>query len=140
MSLQYHAEKSETWVVWRGVIWGLIVIGGAVCTRLMRAGDVQNLETGCIHRLMVERADAQVLEPSTPDRHAADQTVPKDVVRLHCVLGRAVSPPRSAGEAAIVQTAIEFTEEAIASIEAGQLPKEHNLDVLIRNGAVSIAS
>lgn len=134
MSLQYHHEKSETWVVWRGAIWGLVVVDGVVCTRVMRRGDVQNLPTGTIHRLMGISEDAQVLEPSTPDRHAADKSVPKDVVRLHCVLGREVVEPRNAEEARIVAECIRMTEEAISAIERGELPKEENLELLMEGG------
>lgn len=138
MSLQYHNEKSETWLVLRGTIWGLAVIGDTVCTRLMSAGDIQNLPTGVIHRLMGVTADARVAEPSTPDRHAADKSVKKDVVRLHCVLGRECVAPRDAREEKIVKQAILYTEEAIAAIERGQMPIEHNRALLDSHGALRL--
>lgn len=137
LSLQYHHEKSETWFVLRGVAWALVVCDGVVCTRILRAGDIQNLPTGTIHRLMGVSDDVCVLEPSTPDRHAADKSVPKDVVRLHCTLGREVSSPRNAEEARIVQECIARTEEAIAAIERGELPVEHGTDRL--RGALRFA-
>lgn len=140
MSLQYHHEKSETWIVWRGTIWGLVVAEGKVCTRIMRRGDIQNLPTGCIHRLMGLSPDAQVLEPSTPDRHAADKSVPKDVVRLHCVLGREVSPPGTEDERRLIEQCIGVTEAAIRAHESGCEPEELNRDVLSRHGALSIPS
>lgn len=135
LSLQYHHRKSETWFTLRGVGWALIIVEGVICTRLLRAGDIQNLETGVVHRLMGVSDDLQVLEPSTPDAHAADKSVPKDVVRLHCVFGREVAAPRNAEEARLVAQAAETTEEAIAAIESGALPVEYNLELLMRHGA-----
>jgi mannose-6-phosphate isomerase-like protein (cupin superfamily) len=138
MSLQYHHAKSETWLVIRGIAWGLVVAEDQVCTRLMRPGDIQNLPTGYIHRLMGVTADVQVVEPSTPDAHAADKTVPKDVVRLHCVLGREVSLPRNTLEAKIIEECVRVTEEAITAIERNELPKEYNLEILGRHGALRV--
>ncbi len=130
LSLQYHHEKSESWIIFDGIAWALVIYKGTVCTKLMRRGEIINLQTGIIHRLMGASDNCQVIEPSTPDRHAADHTVPKDVVRLHCVLGREVSSPRSHEEAALVEMAIKLTEEAIAAIEKGTLPPEHSPEVL----------
>jgi mannose-6-phosphate isomerase-like protein (cupin superfamily) len=138
MSLQYHNIKSETWLVIRGIAWGLVVAEGEVCTRLMRPGDIQNLPTGYIHRLMGVTSDVQVVEPSTPDAHAADKSVPKDVVRLHCVLGREVASPRTPEESAVIQECIRITEEAIQSIERNELPKEYNLELLRNHGALRV--
>ena len=135
LSLQYHNFKTESWIVWQGIAWGLLVVDGTVCTRVMRAGDVQPIDRGIIHRLMALSADCKVLEPSTPDRHAADKNQPKDVIRLHCVLGRSVVKPRNAEEAAIVTKAITVTEEAIACSEAGKLPPEYGVDLLNTAGA-----
>lgn len=131
LSLQYHHEKSESWLQYRGTSWALLVIDGEVCTRLLRPGSLQNIPTGTIHRLMGVTDDCMVLEPSTPDKHAADKSVPKDVVRLHCTLGREVSAPRNDVEKSIIDRAIEVTEEACRAIAQGQMPKEYNLDKLL---------
>lgn len=138
LSLQYHHEKSESWLCVRGIAWALVVVADQVCTRILRAGDVQNLPTGCIHRLMGVSDDVQVAEPSTPDRHAADKSAPKDVVRLHCVLGRDVAKARTPAEATIVTRAIEITEEAIAAIEKGTIPKEYNPQIVMGFGGLKI--
>lgn len=126
LSLQYHHEKSESWFLLRGIAWALIVSDGVVCTRVLKVGDIQNLPTGTIHRLMGISDDVQVLEPSTPDRHAADKSVKKDVVRLHCVLGRECDPPRDANERVLVEECVRITEDAIASIARGETPLEIN--------------
>lgn len=138
LSLQYHHEKSETWMVLRGVAWALVVVGDCVCTRVMHPLDIQNLPTGTIHRLMGISEGVRVLEPSTPDRHAADKNVPKDVVRLHCVHGRPAAAPRNSQEAQIVKRCIEVTEEAIAAIERGEMPPEYNWETLRNFGAFRI--
>lgn len=140
LSLQYHNEKSESWVCWSGAAWALAIVDGQVATRILRRGDIQNLPTGIIHRLMSITPDAKVVEPSTPDRHAADKSVEKDVVRLHCVLGRPVAEPRSQAEAALVATAIQYTEQAIAAIERGELPVEHNTELMMKLGGWNIDS
>jgi len=131
LSLQYHHQKSESWFVLRGEVWALVVVDGIVCTRVMRPGDIQNLPTGVIHRLMGISEDAQVLEPSTPDLHAADKSQPKDVVRLHCVLGRDVSAPRTPQEGELVRECVKITEDAIAAIEQGSQPEQLNDSRLI---------
>ncbi len=138
LSLQYHREKSESWIVFRGEIWIVAVVGAQVCTRVMRRGDAQNLPTGTIHRLMGVSDDAQVIEPSTPDRHAADKAAPKDVVRLHCVLGREVAAPRSEEEATLIRSCIRYTEEAILALEKGAVPPEHQPALLAQYGATKI--
>lgn len=138
LSLQYHHEKSESWFQYTGIGWALLIIEDTVCTRLLRPGDIQNIETGTIHRLMGVTDDCRVLEPSTPDKHAADKSVTKDVVRLHCVLGREVSPARDAKEVSLIEKAVLYTEEAIKSIESGSLPVEHNAKLLIGNGSYRI--
>lgn len=138
MSLQYHHRKSETWFVLRGQIWALAVFDGKVCTRIMRPGDYQNLPTGTIHRLMGLSHDVQVLEPSTPDEHAADKSLPKDVVRLHCVFGRPIVKPRNDAEKALVDDAVRATEEAISAVEKGVAPRElnSNLMTFVYGGAI----
>lgn len=138
LSLQYHNDKSESWLVLRGSVWALVVSDGVVCTRIMRPGDVQNISPGMIHRLMGISDDARIAEPSTPDKHAADKSVTKDVIRLHCVLGREVAKPRNETEAKLIETAISYTEEAILAIEKGEAPKEHNLTVLFKESAFTL--
>lgn len=140
MSLQYHDHKSETWLMLRGEIWALFALEGRVCTKIMKAGDGQNIETGVIHRMMGLTADAQVAEPSTPDRHAADKSVPKDVVRLHCVHGREVVKARTAEEEQLVKLSIKYSEEAIACLESGKRPPEYNPEFLEGRGAFRINS
>ena len=139
LSLQKHDGKSETWICLRGIAWTLVVADGVVCTKLMRPGDVQNLDKGVIHRLMGVTDDVQVLEPSTPDAHAADKTAPKDVVRLHCMMGRECTDPINEKETEIVKRCIEVSEEACAFIDRGELPPEHNAEHLCGRGALRIA-
>lgn len=126
LSLQKHAEKSETWLVMRGSVWALAVAGGQVCTKILRPFDFLNLPAGTIHRLTALEEGVQVLEASTPDVHAADKSRPKDVVRLHCVHGRAVSPAANADEARIVEFCVQLTEKALWDLENGMLPAEEN--------------
>lgn len=135
LSLQYHDEKSETWLCIRGTAWALVVADGKVCTRLMRPGDIQVLPAGVIHRLMGVTDDVQVAEPSSVDIHAADKETAKDVIRLHCVMGREAAPARSEYEKNIVRKCIEYTEEAIIAIEKGDLPVEHDGSYLLGRGA-----
>lgn len=138
MSLQYHDYKSETWLMLRGEIWALFALDGQVCTKIMRPGDGQNIITGVIHRMMGLTGDAQVAEPSTPDRHAADKSAPKDVVRLHCVHGREVVKGRTAEEQRLVELSIQYSEEAIKCVESGQRPPEHQPEFLEARGAFRI--
>lgn len=138
LSLQYHREKSESWFVFQGIAWALVVVDDVVCTRIMRPGDIQNLERGTIHRLMGVSDDCRVLEPSTPDAYAADKNVVKDVIRLHCMLGREVAKPSNDQEAKVVAESIKITVEACAAIDDGQIPPEINVQKLIGNGAFRI--
>ena len=138
LSLQYHHKKSESWFVLRGTAWALLIVDDQVCTRLMRPNDIQNIAASTVHRLMGVTDDVQVLEPSTPDRHAADKNAPKDVVRLHCVHGREVEKPRSAAEAKLIAQAIAWTEEAIACVEKGTLPPEYNAEFLVGRGSFAL--
>lgn len=135
LSLQYHNNKSEAWLCIRGTAWVLIIADGKVCTRVLKPGDIQTLPAGVIHRLMGISDDVQVVEPSTPDRHAADKSAEKDVVRLHCIMGRECAEPRSEEEAALVKTAVTYTEEAIKAVEQGKLPPEHEPEFLKGRGA-----
>ena len=138
LSLQYHLEKSETWIGFRGKAWALAVIGEEVATTILETGSVLPLPAGTIHRLMGVTDDCQIIEPSTPDRHAADKSVTKDVIRLHCVLGREAVPPRDDTEAGIVKRCIELTEEAISFIESGRLPNCYNAEAIKLLGASSL--
>lgn len=136
LSLQHHHEKSETWFVLEGKVWALVVQNDYVITRVMKKGDFQNLPAGTIHRLMGITPDAKVLESSTPDRHAADKSVKKDVVRLHCVHGRECESYSKPEKQDLVDEAIEASERAILAVEAGEVPEELNVDYLIDAGAV----
>ena len=138
LSLQFHNGKSESWLCLRGTAWTLVVADGRVCTRLLYPGDIQVLRAGVIHRLMGVTDDVQVAEPSSPDRHAADKSAAKDVVRLHCVMGRESVPPRTEEEAEVVRTSIAYTEEAIAAVERGEMPCEHNAAYLLEHGGASL--
>ena len=131
LSLQYHHVKSESWFQLRGQSWALLVIDGKVCTRILKPGDIQNIPTGTIHRLMALTDDCQVIEPSTPDKHAADKSVPKDVVRLDCVLGRPISQPRNEEEAKIVSECVRVSNEAYQAVEKGFAPHELNSDKIM---------
>lgn len=138
LSLQYHLEKSETWICFRGKAWALAVINGEVATTILESGSIIPLPTGTIHRLMGVTENCQIIEPSTPDKHAADKSISKDVVRLHCVLGREVEPPRSDEEKRILERCIEVTEEAIFLIESGQEIKCYNVEAFKLLGASSL--
>ena len=138
LSLQYHKEKEETWIPIRGVAWALVVIDGVVCTRILRPGDVQNVKVGTLHRLMGVTDDVMILEPSTIDAHAVDKSAVKDVIRLHCTLGRQVSEPADPTQADIVKRCVEVTELAIDAIEKGQCPDQVNAEHLLDHGAYKI--
>jgi hypothetical protein len=135
MSLQYHHEKSETWLVLRGALWTLFIADGQISTRIMRPRDGQHILTGVIHRLAGMTPDAQVLEPSTPDRHAADKSVQKDVVRLHCFHGRPVVAGRDAVEQRLIDESVEITRRAMDAIAAGRTPEEIRPELMNRYGA-----
>ena len=114
LSLQYHDNKDETWVVIQGEVWALIVReDGTVCTKIMKPGDVQNLPSGMIHRLMGVTEDCRVLEASSLDEHAADKSVEKDVVRLDCVYGRHT---KNSIDSKITNLCKKYTEEAIIAV------------------------
>ena len=138
LSLQYHNEKSETWFQFKGLSWALVVVDESVCTRVLKPGDVQTIPKGAIHRLMGLSDDCQVLEPSTPDKHAADKSVQKDVIRLHCYLGREAAAPRTEDEKKIVQRAIDISNEAIKAVERGELPQEIDLKKLLDFGGTTL--
>ena len=124
LSLQYHNKKDETWVVIQGKVWALIVReDNTVCTKIMKAGDVQNLPAGMIHRLMGLTEDCRVLEASSLDAHAADKNAPKDVVRLDCVYGRHTE---NTIDPKITQLCKDYTEEAIMAVIKGEEVPEHN--------------
>lgn len=137
LSLQYHNAKSESWVCIKGAAWILIVAAGKVCTRVLRPGDIQNIPQGIMHRVASIEPGTQILEPSTPDRHAADKSVPKDVVRLHCYHGRPVSAPRDANEELLVREATVITDTAMDFIAQGKLPVVLHAEVLREHGAFS---
>lgn len=132
MSLQYHNEKSESWLVIRGSVWVLLILNNTVCTANLHPNEGINLPTGIVHRLMGLTDDAQVLEPSTPDRHAADKSTPKDVVRLHCVHGREVAQGRNAKEKENIDLATRYTEEAIKFVTEGKMPPEYNKSMILK--------
>jgi len=126
LSLQKHRDKSESWVVLRGCAWVLVAVDGEVCSKLLRPFGVVNLPAGTLHRLAAVEEGTQVLEASTPDIHAADKTKLKDVIRLHCVHGRAVTEPGDTAERRVVERCIEVSEEALACIARGAPPPEVN--------------
>ncbi len=134
LSLQYHNEKSESWLVLRGTAWALVVIDNLVCSKLLNAGQVLNLPCGIIHRLMGVSPDVQVAEPSTPDRHAADATVVKDVVRLACVHGRECARTRSADEQQLVEECVRVTDDAIECIQSNRSPPQIHAELFSRLG------
>ena len=138
LSLQHHHEKSETWFVLEGEVWALVIQNDYVITRVMKKGDFQNLPAGTVHRLMGITDDAKVLESSTPDKHAADKSVAKDVVRLHCVHGRECEPYMFPEKQPLIDEAIEISEKAIGQLEGGEKPEELHTDYLIDTGLVAI--
>jgi hypothetical protein len=138
LSLQYHQKKSESWLLLRGQAWILVVVDGKVCTRIMKPRDIQNLPCGVIHRVTAITPDCQIAEPSTPDAHAADKSVPKDVVRLHCYHGRPVMPPKDDVERRIVELCVKYTDEAMKAIAEGKTPKELEVEFLVGRGAFSL--
>jgi hypothetical protein len=131
LSLQSHHSKSESWFQLKGQSWALVITDEKVCTRILKPGDIQNLPTGTIHRLMGLTTDCQVLEPSTPDAHAADKSVAKDIIRYHCVLGRETITVEDQKLNSLIQQAISVSEKAILDIENGKMPEEINLAELM---------
>lgn len=135
LSLQYHHQKSESWLVLHGMAWVLLVIDGKICTRVMKAGDIQNLPSGVWHRITAISPDLQVAEPSTPDAHAADKSIPKDVVRLHCYHGREITVPSAEIQKKLVVEAVRVSDEAMRDIEKGKEPQQYGIETLVKNGA-----
>lgn len=130
LSLQYHNHKSESWLVTRGVAWCVVIQDWKVTTKVLWPGQVLNLEAGVIHRLMALTEDCEVAEASTLDAHAADKTITKDVIRLHCVHGRECIRPKSEFEQELVDAAVAMTERAIAANEKGEWPQEESYQLL----------
>lgn len=128
LSLQSHKDKSETWLVVKGKVWSLTIKDWKIQTKILNEGDSLSIEAGTIHRLMGLTEGCIVAEASTPDRHAADKSITKDVTRWHCVFGRECSmPPSGEYEKELILAAIKLTEEAIAQAPA---PKEDSYQVL----------
>lgn len=138
LSLQYHNEKSESWVVLHGVAWALLITDDTVATRILKPGDVQHLPAGTVHRITAIDKGTQILEASTPDRHAADKHIPKDVVRLHCFHGRPVTAPRTPRERALVEESLVITEEALGKMAQRCTPTEVHPHVAVRLGPARI--
>lgn len=134
LSLQYHNEKSESWFVHSGLAWGLFVTlfdnKAIIESKVLKPGDFIALPLGKIHRLMGLTDDVQVIEASTPDKHAADKTAIKDVIRLDCVLGRECSEPRNALEARIVAECRKITQKTIQESELNLNIKEVKIEVI----------
>lgn len=128
LSLQAHRQKSETWVVLRGIAWGLAIYEGKVCTQILDVGAVQSNVPGVIHRLAAVSADLQLIEASSLDAHAADKSKPKDVIRYHCYQGRACERASDRITADLITRAIKLSDEAIDLIEQGKIPPQHNYD------------
>lgn len=123
LSLQYHNQKSETWVVVTGIAWGVTIDDHHIKSYVLRPGEHLTLEAGTIHRLMAITDDTVVAEASTPDAYAADKEVTKDVVRLHCVHGRECQLPNDVFQCKQVLVAIHLTETAISLIEKNEVPE-----------------
>lgn len=129
LSLQSHKNKSETWLVTKGKVWALYIKDWKVKSQILSEGEVLNLEAGTIHRLMGLTEGCTVAEASTPDLHAADKTLQKDVIRWHCVFGRDCQSSTSEYDRELIEVAVSFTERAIQAIRNGQepLPEEYQL-------------
>ncbi|RME59616.1 MAG: hypothetical protein D6780_04840 [Candidatus Dadabacteria bacterium] len=140
LSLQYHREKEEAWVVYSGKGWILLASEGEVGTRIMKPGDFQTVPRGVIHRMMGLTNDFAVIEPSTPDVHAADKSKIKDVVRLHCVFGRECEKPKSLDQQTLVERCIQISEEALCLVEEGETPPEYNLNWVLKQGGGNLNS
>lgn len=129
LSLQYHHKKCETWLGVQGIGWGLIISpNNLVRTVLIHPGQYITHLPYTIHRLMGVTKDFVLAEASTPDAYAADKTAIKDVVRLHCVHGRACDESPDRFKKA-VKLSIELTEEAIERINQGLLPEEKIIQI-----------
>jgi len=127
LSLQYHNQKSETWVVVAGIAWGLTIVNDIVQSYVLRPGDHLTIKAGTVHRLLAVTDDTVVAEASTPDTYAANKKAIKDVVRLHCVHGRECQVPGDIFQCKLVLEAIQLTESAISVVESGSVPEEIKL-------------
>ena len=76
ISLQYHREKHETWIIEKGR--GALTLGDEV--RSFSPGMVIDIPPQTIHRIFAGIGDAVLLEMSTPEL--------EDVVRLDDDYGR----------------------------------------------------
>ena len=80
LSLQYHREKDESWLVHEGrAALELGELGGALETHEIRPGDAFRYRPGTVHRVTALE-DTLILEVSTPQLD--------DVVRLEDQYGR----------------------------------------------------
>jgi mannose-6-phosphate isomerase-like protein (cupin superfamily) len=81
LSLQYHEQKDESWLVQSGrASLELGLVGGALETTEILAGDAFRYRPGTVHRVTAIE-DTTILEVSTPQLD--------DVVRLEDSYGRA---------------------------------------------------
>jgi mannose-6-phosphate isomerase-like protein (cupin superfamily) len=126
LSLQSHKYKSETWLVTKGLVWAVVISDWKVTSMVLKEGDFLNLEAGTIHRLMGITEGCTVAEASTPDRHAADKSIKKDVIRWHCVFGRECVTPTTEFDKELIEVAVSMTDRAIFQIDKGQLPTPEN--------------
>jgi mannose-6-phosphate isomerase len=88
LSLQYHEQKDESWLVQSGrASLELGLVGGELTTTEIAAGDAFRYRPGTVHRVTAIE-DTTILEVSTPHLD--------DVVRLDDRYGR---PERDGGDA-----------------------------------------
>mgnify|MGYP001173454183 FL=1 len=79
LSLQYHNQKDETILLWKGRLTLEIKEKDKLVQRQMYPGDIFHIRPKTIHR-MIALEDSDVLEASTPELD--------DVVRLEDRYGR----------------------------------------------------
>lgn len=79
LSLQYHREKEEAWLILRGK--PEVLFQNSVGT--LQPGDVLHLLPGTVHRIGACEEDVELLEASTPEL--------ADVVRVEDDFGRSES-------------------------------------------------
>ncbi|MEE3104359.1 uncharacterized protein METZ01_LOCUS348825 [marine metagenome] len=79
LSLQYHNQKDETILLWKGRLTLEIKEKDKLVQRQMNPGDIFHIRPKTIHR-MIALEDSDVLEASTPELD--------DVVRLEDRYGR----------------------------------------------------
>lgn len=79
LSLQYHQEKEEAWLIVRGTA----EIRFQETTGALEPGDVLHLLPGTVHRIGARDEDVELLEASTPEL--------ADVVRVEDDFGRSGS-------------------------------------------------